>query len=256
MYASPIDNMFVLLPIAFIAGVLTAFTPCALPVLPIVLASGLGKKSRTLGVISGLVIVFAIASLFLSSIVIATGISPDVIRNISVMLLILIGLLLLFPNAWIYMQAKIEQVWHPPTLGVGKEDFWGGFLTGGSLGVVWTPCVGPIVAVVTALTASSPLSLSAWLITFSYALGIGVALWFIARGGAKANEKLGFVKANNQKMRQVFGIVLIVTALFIGTGLERTFQAWSLEVLPDSWTQAGSFLQDSVVVEENLEQLR
>jgi cytochrome c-type biogenesis protein len=248
--------MFLLIPLAFIAGVLTAFTPCALPVLPIVLASGLQKRSRTLGVILGLVIVFALATLLLSTIVAAFGLSPDAIRNFSVVLLFIIGLLLAFPQAWIRIQAKIEQVWHPPTLGADKQDFLGGFLTGGSLGIVWTPCVGPIVAVVTALTASDPFSVSAVAITFAYAAGIGVSLWYIARGGAKASENITFIKRNNEKIRQWFGFIIMVTAVMIGLKWDLILLTWTTENLPEVWTQAGSLLQDNEIVKQQLRDLR
>ena len=52
--------MLILVPIAFVAGVITAFTPCILPVLPIVLAGGVGgaTKRRPYAIAAGLVATF------------------------------------------------------------------------------------------------------------------------------------------------------------------------------------------------------
>lgn len=248
--------MILLLPIAFVAGVLTAFTPCALPVLPIIMASSLESKGRRIGIIVGLVTFFVLATLLLSVVAQRFGISPDDLRNISIFLLFIIGILLIFPHIWEKLQGKIEFYWHPPILGKGKSNFLGGFLTGGSLGAVWTPCVGPVVAIVTALTATSPLSLSAWLITISYGLGIGLSFWFIALFGSREVAKLNFVKKNNKILRQVFGLVVVFTAVFIYFGGDKALRSFALSVLPKQWTQAGSIFQDNPFIQRKIEELK
>ena len=247
--------MFILLPISFVAGILTSFTPCALPVLPIVLASGLEKRKRTTGIIVGLIAVFVLMTVLLSAIVKATGISAESIRLGSIAVLFILGLILVFPQIWAKIQPKIELYWRPPILGKQRQDFLGGFLTGGSLGVVWTPCVGPIVASVTALTAASPLSLSAWAIAISYGLGIGLSLSFIAFGGSRAIAKLAFLKRNQQNLRKIFGAVVVITAIFLFTNADRILRAWAIENLPQYWSQAGTLFQDNEFVQEEIKKL-
>lgn len=244
--------MIVLVLLAFVAGVLTAFTPCALPILPIVLASGLEKRSRTFGTIIGLVLFFVLSTVLLSSLIQQLGVSAEIIRSGSMIVLVFLGFLLVFPNVWNAIQAVIERFWKPPTLGKERVDFFGGFLTGATLGIVWTPCVGPVVAAVTALTASSPTSGSGWAIASAYGVGIGCALWFIAHAGKSASQKLGFFKKNSYSLRKIFGVVIILTAFVILLGGDKTLQKWTLEHLPEGWTQAGSFLQDSTYVQEQL----
>lgn len=248
--------MFILLPIAFVAGVLTSFTPCALPVLPVILASGLEKRKRTAGTIIGLVTVFVLMTVLLSTIVKATGISAESIRAGSIAVLFILGLMLIFPQIWEKIQHKIELYWKPPTLGKYRQDFLGGFLTGGSLGVVWTPCVGPIVASVTALTATAPLSLAAWSIAISYGLGIGLSLAFIAYGGHGAMSKLGILRKSHQDVRKIFGVVIIITAIFLFSGGDRALRAWATERLPRWWSQSGTLFQDNTSVQEQLKKLR
>jgi len=248
--------MEILLPVAFIAGMLTAFTPCALPVLPIILASSVEKRARTIGIIIGLVTFFTLATMLLSSVVQATGISPDTIRTGSMLMLFLLGLLLIFPNIWEKLQNNIQKFWHPPILGRERSDMVGGFLSGATLGIVWTPCVGPVIAVVTTLTASSPLSSTAWLITISYGLGIGLSLWFISIFSRKASAKLNFVKKNNTSLRQIFGVVVVITAVWLYFGGDRALRGWALSVLPESWTQAGSVFQDNPFIQKQLDRLK
>jgi len=248
--------MIIIALIAFAAGILTAFTPCALPILPVVLASGLEKRARTIGTIVGLVTLFVVVTLTLSSIVSLLGVSADSIRNASMVFLLAIGFLLIFPDKWAIIQHAIERRWRIPTLGRGREDFAGGFLTGASLGVVWTPCVGPVVAAVTALTASSETSGAAIIITSAYGLGIGLSLWVIALGGKKILDRFGFVKTKNSHIRQWFGVIIVLTALSILVGLDRSLQTWTLKNLPESWTQAGSFLQDSDLIRDKLDDVR
>ncbi len=248
--------MILLLPIAFIAGILTAFTPCALPVLPIILASSIEKRIRVAGVIIGLVTFFTFATLLLSSFVAITGIAADDIRQGSILILLLIGFLLIFPNIWERLQNNLQKIWHPPVLGKERGDFIGGFLTGASLGVVWTPCVGPVVAVVTALTAASPFSFTSWLITISYGLGIGLSFFVIAILAGKSATRLTFLKKNNKSLRQVFGLIVIITAVFIYFGADKTLRSFTLTVLPREWSQAGSIFQDDPFIQRKLEQLQ
>ncbi len=75
--------MYLLLPIAFVSGVLTVFSPCVLPLLPIILASGIdGRISKIRGIIIGLVMSFTIASLLLTALVRLLNISADAVRLI------------------------------------------------------------------------------------------------------------------------------------------------------------------------------
>ncbi|MBI2430828.1 MAG: DUF3179 domain-containing protein, partial [Candidatus Levybacteria bacterium] len=100
--------------------------------------------------------------------------------------------------------------------------------------------IGPVVAAMATLAAVSSFSFTMVAIVFAYALGTGVPLYFIARGGSAASQKLTFFKTENQKIRQIFGIIILATALFIWTGADRVFQGWVLANLPQSWTQIAT----------------
>jgi len=249
--------MLFLIPIAFISGVLTVFSPCVLPILPIILASGIdGNTKRIKGMITGLVVSFTIASLLLATLVRVLGIPADTVRLFAVGLLIVFGLSLVLPKLWERAQAWIEKYWRFQPSQNKNSGFGGGFITGVSLGVVWTPCIGPVVAAVATLAAVSSFSLSAVFIALAYALGTGVPLYFIAKGGSRMSQKLSFVKKENQKIRQIFGLIILATALFIWSGTDRALQAWTLNNLPESWTQITTTFENSVNVDSQLEKLK
>lgn len=249
--------MLLLLPLAFFSGILTVFSPCVLPILPVVLASGLdGNTKRVNGVIAGLVISFTLASLLFATLVRVLGISADSLRVVAVVVLAVLGVALAFPAIWDAVQEVMERYWRFQPVQTGRGGFWGGFLMGASLGVVWTPCIGPIVAAVATLAAVSAVSLTAVLIVLFYALGVALPLFLIARGGTKISSKLTIFKREQTKIRQVFGVVLITTAVFFWFGADRALQAWTLDNLPESWTNLATTFESRFAVDSQLQELK
>ncbi|MBI4091830.1 MAG: DUF3179 domain-containing protein [Candidatus Levybacteria bacterium] len=249
--------MFLLIPIAFISGILTVFSPCVLPILPIVLASGIeGKIGRIRGVVAGIVVSFTIAALLLATVVRVLGIPADTIRNIAVILLVIFGLSMVFPIIWEKVLVLIERFWKVRPVETQGGGFGGGFITGASLGVVWAPCIGPVVATVATLAAVSSFSISGIAVVAAYALGTGVPLYFIAKSGKAAIGKFPFLATGGEKVRQIFGVVILATALFIFTGLDRKIQEWTLNNLPEAWTQIATSFENQFETSSFLNQLK
>lgn len=247
----------ILIVVAFLSGILTVFSPCVLPILPVVLASGIdGNRQRIRGVIAGLVVSFTVASLLLATIVRIFGVPADIVRLTAVGLLAVFGVSLIFPQLWETTQAWIEKYWRFQPKTQTSSGFSGGFLTGVSLGVVWTPCIGPVVAAVATLAAVSSFSITAVFIALAYALGTAVPLYFIATGSSAVTQKLSFVKNESTRIRQVFGLIILGTALLIWSGADRMFQAWALENLPESWTQITTTFEEQVISQDEINSLR
>jgi cytochrome c biogenesis protein CcdA len=249
--------MYLLLPIAFVSGVLTVFSPCVLPLLPIILASGIeGRIPRIRGIIAGLVMSFTITSLLLTALVRLLNIPADTIRLGAIILLVILGLFMAFPKLSERAQDFIERYWNVKPIQRESNGFVGGFLTGISLGVVWTPCVGPIIATVATLVATNAFSPISVLLVFFYALGTGVPLYLIARGGRTVSQKLTFFKKNHELVRSVFGTVILLTALMIFFGIDRAIQTRTLDVFPSFWTQLASTFENAWHVSDNLRRLK
>ena len=78
--------MVLLVGIAFLAGVVTAISPCVLPVLPIVFAGGAsgGGRRRPVAIVAGIVVAFTTSLLALAWLLRTLGLPEDLLRNIAV----------------------------------------------------------------------------------------------------------------------------------------------------------------------------
>jgi cytochrome c biogenesis protein CcdA/thiol-disulfide isomerase/thioredoxin len=204
--------VLVLLAIAFLAGVITALSPCVLPVLPILLAgsaTGTGRW-RPFAIIAGLVVSFTAFTLAGAALLNALGLPQDLLRNLAIaMLFVLAASLLSQRVAW-----ALER----PLLFLTRRRVSpdsNGFLVGLSIGLVMVPCAGPVLAAVTALAASGEVTLRIVLVTGAYAVGHALPLLAIAIGSQRLTSGLQVLRTHAQAVRQVAGVIVGVTALAV-----------------------------------------
>src|SRR5919112_2404981 len=156
--------MIVLVPIAFAAGVITVFTPCILPVLPIILAGG--TQRRPYAIAAGLVTTFTaflLAGAWLWGLL---GIGEKHQIQIGAVLLGALALTLIVPQIgeWIERRLAFLTRWRFGNAG-------GGFLLGASLGLVFVPCGGPVLAALTSNVARD--RVGGWLVVIAIAYAVG-----------------------------------------------------------------------------------
>src|SRR6476660_1094886 len=89
--------MWDLIGIGLLAGLVTAISPCVLPVLPILLAGGASGR-KPLRIVTGLVASFVVFTLFASWLLDKLGLPDDLLRNIAIALLFLVSAMLIFPQ--------------------------------------------------------------------------------------------------------------------------------------------------------------
>jgi cytochrome c biogenesis protein CcdA/thiol-disulfide isomerase/thioredoxin len=251
--------VLVLVLFAFLAGIATIFAPCILPILPVVLSAGLsGGKKRPLGIVIGLVASFTFFTLSLSYLTSRIGLDADVLRNVAIVVLILFGLLLMIPSLLAKFEVWVSQKLPQVQVGVGSErnDFAGGLLIGVSLGLVWTPCVGPIVASVITLSATSGVTAGSVFITAAYALGTSIPLLVITYGGKKLLARVRVFSRMTPKLQIVFGAVMVLTAVSMLFGYDRTLQATLLSKLPSRISSGlTQSLEQSDIVQSRLKRV-
>jgi len=228
--------MILLIGFAFLAGVVTILSPCILPILPIILSSTIGGKnigkSRPIGVVVGFILSFTFFTLFLSTIVKVSGISSDTMRTISVFIIAGLGISLLIPKFQLFIEELFSKLSRLLPRGNVRPGFGPGLLIGLSLGLLWTPCVGPILASVISLAISGTVTLDAFIITFAYSLGTAIPMFLIMIGGQTMLQKVPWLLTNTAKIQKAFGVLMIVTAIGIFYNVDRTLQSYILTTFP------------------------
>ena len=217
---------------AFLSGIITILSPCILPVLPIVLSGSVGGKSRPWGIVLGFVGSFTIFTLLLSTLVQTFNIPPDSLRLVALVILVVFGLTLVIPRLQMGFEMLASRLVRQKPGKKKREGFTGGILVGASLGLVWTPCVGPIMASVISLAVTRSIDGGTVLIALAYSLGTAVPMTAVMLGGRKLLSRFPALTANPGRIQRVFGVLMIAVGLSIGFGLDRQFQSWMLEVFP------------------------
>ena len=136
---------------AFLAGILTIAAPCILPMLPIILGASVGQSSkrRPLFIVAGFVVSFASASLVLSTLVTHLGLSQNVIRNSAIVLLLIFAFFMIWPKPFELLTAKLSGLINKASeVGSSRKGNSGAFILGLVLGIVWTPCAGPVLGTI------------------------------------------------------------------------------------------------------------
>jgi cytochrome c biogenesis protein CcdA/thiol-disulfide isomerase/thioredoxin len=233
--------MTLLILFAFLSGLVTIFAPCIWPILPIVLsASVTGGKRKPLGLVTGLSVSFIFFTLALASLVKVFAFDPEILRYVAVAIIGFLGLVLLVPWFGERLEALVSRL---GTFGArftkGREDgFGGGFITGAALGLIWTPCAGPILAAVATVAATQTVGLQAVVLITAYVVGVSIPLYLLTLLGGRVLSKTRAFSQYTGIIQRVFGAIMILSALLIFTGYDKKLQTKVLEAFPSY----GSFL--------------
>jgi cytochrome c biogenesis protein CcdA/thiol-disulfide isomerase/thioredoxin len=202
--------MAILIPIAFAAGLITAFTPCILPVLPIVLAGGAeGTRRRPYAIVAGLVTTFTLFTLAGAWIFHELHIPAKYQIQIGAALLLLLAVTLIVPKA----AELLERPFHFLTRRRGG-DLGGGFLLGASLGLVFVPCAGPVFAAVSVNVGTHRVGFDTFLIALAYAVGAAVPMLILAQGSRRVATSF---RTHARTVRIAAGVVMAAAAVVIST---------------------------------------
>lgn len=247
--------MIVLAFFAFLAGIVTILSPCILPILPIILSGSVGEgKQKPIGIVIGFVGSFTFFTLFLTQLVQRTGISADALRLFSVVVIAVFGIALLLPQAQKISEKLFSKLSSIIPSSNNKTGFGGGLIIGLSLGLIWTPCVGPIIASVITLAATSSVGAGAAIITLSYSIGTAIPMFAIISGGRSLLQKFSFLSQNTGKIQKLFGIIMIVTAIGIYFNFDRQFQSYILDTFPQYGTGLTK-LEENDLVDKQIQNL-
>ena len=230
-------------PLALLAGVFTIASPCILPILPIVLGNAVtdtggtdGKhRSRPLFIVLGFVLSFAALGMLLATVSQSAVAASEAARLAALVLLGVSGMAMLWRRPYDWAMARVREPLDrigSGAAGAGSGHL-GGFVLGMSLGAVWTPCAGPVLASILVLVASAQdIAWSALLLTL-YAIGAGIPMLAIAYGGRFMTTRVRAVARHSQRLQQIFGALIVLTAIAIYFHYDVQFYAWLSNYLPN-----------------------
>jgi cytochrome c biogenesis protein CcdA/thiol-disulfide isomerase/thioredoxin len=233
---------------AVLAGAATALSPCVLPVLPVALAAGsTGGRRRPLGVAIGLAGTFALAAVLLTRVLDALGLPGDLARGLAIAVLAAFGVALVVPRLGAALEGRLSRLARRgPATGRG-DGFRSGLVLGASLGLVYAPCAGPILAAVVALDAA--VSAERLALGFAYGTGAALALFGVMTLGRSLTRRLA---PHVGRLQQGFGALMLLVAVLLAGGLDRDFQAAIADDLPAALVNPSERLEETGAVRRSL----
>jgi cytochrome c-type biogenesis protein len=222
--------LWIATPIAFIAGLVSFFSPCVLPLLPGYLGFVSGSANTKSRMVLGSVLFvlgFTVVFVFLGAGFgglgsLLQGDLKNWIQRGSGVLVILLGVVLIGGFDFAQRTAKLNI---KPSAGI-----IGAPLLGVVFGLGWTPCIGPTLGAVLNLAFDSGSVLRGAFLAIVYSLGLGLPFVLVAAGFGWASKTVGFVKKNIRAINLFGGALLVVLGLLLVTGLWQQVIDWIAEV--------------------------
>ncbi|MFL5817292.1 MAG: cytochrome c biogenesis protein DipZ [Conexibacter sp.] len=225
--------MILLILFGFLAGAGTALSPCVLPVLPIALSAGAtGGRRRPLGIVVGLTASFTFATVALVYVLDALGLPDTLLRTLAIVVLLAFGVTLLIPSLAARLEGRLSTV--ATRLGArpasaGGDGFRSGLLVGASLGLVYAPCAGPVLAGVITVSASQPFTAGRLAVALAYGLGSALVLYALMIGGRRLTAPLA---KRSGALQMAMGAVMVFVALAMLNDYDLRFQSAIAKDLP------------------------
>ena len=197
-------------------------SPCVLPLLPGVMAYSTERNRITpVAIVSGLALSFTIMGVASAALGSLFFDYKDYLQLISGLMIIIMGLYLLLEA----VENAVLRAWqHVPVSRVSlpqaeEGGLLGGFLLGASLGIVWIPCLGPILGAILLIVAQQGTMLYGAILLFAYSMGLAVPMLAIAYSSNFISRKVRSMAKHTLLLRRIAGVVLVVVGLYYLSGV-------------------------------------
>ncbi|MFF1646143.1 cytochrome c biogenesis CcdA family protein [Streptomyces sp. NPDC058240] len=229
--------LIVALPVAVLAGLVSFFSPCVLPLVPGYLSyvtgvsgTDLAQAKRGRMVAGASLFVLGFTAVFVSGGALF-GFFGQTLQEHSGILTKVLGVLMIlmgifFMGLMPWMTQREFRIHKRPVTGLA-----GAPLLGALFGIGWTPCLGPTLSSVSILAVGQGTAGRGAILTVAYCLGLGVPFVLAAVAFRKALGAFGWVKRHYAWVMRIGGVMMIATGLLLLTGVWDTMmqqlQGWS-----------------------------
>lgn len=211
--------------VALLAGILTILSPCILPILPVILGRSLqSHRYGPIALVWGLIIGFAtIGSLLGVTSSWFVGLA-SILRNMAIALLLVIGISAIFPGLSYRLLLYLSfGNWLKTPI---RQGLIGEFWLGTQLGLLWTPCAGPILGSILIIAAVKHDIFTAFVLLVLYGLGAGIPLLALAYGGRYLSQQILRLRPYSAVLQKVGGVIVVGSAIAILMGWDVQLQLW------------------------------
>ncbi|TXI31317.1 MAG: cytochrome c biogenesis protein CcdA [Aquipseudomonas alcaligenes] len=231
------------LGLSLLAGSLTTLSPCVFPILPLVIGGAVqANRLAPVAMGVGMAVSFALIGILLGALGPALDIDSDSVRIFGAWLLISFGLVMLIPalnRRFTEWMLPIASSANAASARLDGSSLSGAFLLGGVLGLVWSPCSGPLLASALTLVASEGGALKGGIILGLFGVGAAIPLVAVAyasrRGFSVARD---WVLQRIELIKKSFGVLIFLTGIAILSGADKWLEAKIVYLLPDAWISA------------------
>lgn len=222
---------------AYGAGLLTLINPCVLPVLPIVLASGLqAHRHAPLALAVGMSLAFVSLGLGVATLGRSLGLDDQSIAQAAAVMMIGFGAILLIPRfsaAFAFATGSVAARADDGMEVTTQHGLTGQFLGGALLGAVWSPCVGPTLGGAIALAFQGESLLRAGAIMVCFALGVSTIILALGYGArAVILRRQAAMRRIAHISRPIMGVVFVFVGVAILLRWHHLAEVWAIQNLP------------------------
>ena len=206
--------------IAFLGGMISLLSPCTLPVIPLLFAGFQGQRRHMLALLAGMIVMFTLVALVATAA--SSWIAQATItgRWVALVVLAIAALALIFPTFAQRIAGPAVSAGNLLNTRSGQtRGMISAFLAGLAVGLLWSPCAGPILGAIFSLNIAGHSAIATGALLAAYGSGCALMLGLLVAGGRTLMAPLRARSALMERLRKGAGVVMLATVAFNATGM-------------------------------------
>ncbi|HAV2025020.1 TPA: redoxin domain-containing protein [Enterobacter cloacae] len=206
--------------IAFLGGMISLLSPCTLPVIPLLFAGFQWQRRHILALLAGMIVMFTLVALVATAA--SNWIAQATIagRWVALVVLAIAALALIFPTFAQRIAGPAVSAGNLLNTRSGQtRGTLSAFLAGLAVGLLWSPCAGPILGAIFSLNIAGHSAIATGALLAAYGSGCALMLGLLVIGGRALMAPLRARSALMERLRKGAGVVMLATVAFNATGM-------------------------------------